>query len=122
MWLLSEHYELPLIFLSGTTLVENNDSILITRESPDNSYYIIKAPGVQADVATKFRLISLPNNINIPVTDLPVSMRTLISNIITRQSDDHKPIIALPDFIKSFEVIKYVRYGHVFLFITPCRC
>jgi hypothetical protein len=110
MWLLSEHYDLSMIFLSGTTLVENNDSILITKESENGSYYIVKAPGIQADVATKFRLISLPGDkIEIPVGDLPASMRTLISNIITRQSDDHKPIVALPDFIKGFEVIKRKR-------------
>ena len=36
-------------------------------------------------------------------------MRTIITNIVTRQSDDHKPIIPLPDFIKGFEVIKRKR-------------
>ena len=36
-------------------------------------------------------------------------MRTLISNIVTRQSSDHKPILSLPDFIKGFEVIKRRR-------------
>ena len=109
MWLLAEHYRLPVIFLSGTELVETGDSILLTMESPDDSYYIIKAPGVQADTATKFRLISLVDGVYIPLTSLPPSMRVLVSSIVTRQSSDHKPIVPLPDFIKGFDVIKRRR-------------
>ena len=109
--ILSEHYKLPIIFLSGTTLIENNDKLLITRESEDNTYYIIKAPGIKHDVATKFRLITIQNKTNISLTELPISMRTLISNIITRQST-HVSIIELSEFIKSFGVIKRKRKPH----------
>ena len=104
IWLFSEHFNIPIVLLSGTLLVENNDSILITMISQENKYYFIKSPGIKQDQAMKYRLISLENNINLSLQEMPNSMKVIINNIITKQTTVHKPIVNLEEFISDFKV------------------
>ena len=109
IWMLSEYYSLPIIFLSGTLLPDNNDSILITQKSPDNAYYFIKTPGVKHDEASKYRLIGLNDIIYIPVIELPNTMRVLINSIITEQTDAHKHVVDMTEFLTDFKVVERRR-------------
>jgi hypothetical protein len=75
LWLLAKHYDLPLIFFSGTELVENAEKFLIAHTSANDDYkdkyHFIRSPGIKHDVPNVFRLIATPiYNELIPLTTL----------------------------------------------------
>jgi hypothetical protein len=109
MWVLAEHFDIPLIFLSGTSLVENGDNILITRKSATDSYYIIKSPGVKPDEPSKYRLIGLGDTTYIPMAELPKAMREIVSAVVAGRSEDHVPMQSLDDFLSGFPIIERER-------------
>merc|ERR1711871_1795114 len=107
--MLGIYYQLPIIFLSGTQLVENNDNILITMKSPDDRYYIIKSPGIKPDEPSKYRLMGLGDTVYIPLTEFPKSMRIIINDIVNGLSETHKPVIEITELLSSFKEIKRDR-------------
>ena len=109
MWVLAEHFDIPLIFLSGTSLVENGDNILITRKSTTDSYFIIKSPGVKPDEPSKYRLIGLGDTTLIPMAELPKAMREIISAVVSGRSEDHEPMQSLDEFLGGFPIIERER-------------
>jgi hypothetical protein len=75
LWLLARHYDFPLIFFSGTELVENGEKYLVAHTSNKgvykDHYYFIRSPGVKHDVPNIFRLIAVPKyNELIPLSAL----------------------------------------------------
>ena len=64
LWLLAKHYNLPLIFFSGTELVENDKKFLVahtnTKGDFKDHYYFIRSPGIKNDVPNVYRLIAAP--------------------------------------------------------------
>ena len=47
--LIAIHYNIPLIFLSSTILVENNKSFLIVNSTNKEDYYFVRTPGVRTE-------------------------------------------------------------------------
>ena len=75
LWLLAKHYDLPLIFFSGTELVENGEKFLIAHTNNNGEYkekyYFIRSPGIKQDAPNVFRLIAAPTyNELIPLSAL----------------------------------------------------
>ena len=58
-WILAKRFNLPLIFYSGTKLLENNLPILVANkdDSSPNEFYFIKVPGSRPNIVPKFRLL-----------------------------------------------------------------
>ena len=58
-WILARRFNIPLIFYSGTKLLENNLPILVamTQSTTANEFYFIKVPGSRPNVVPKFRLL-----------------------------------------------------------------
>ena len=66
LWLLAKHYDLPIIFVSSTTLIENDDKFLVAHTSNKgdykDKYYFIRTPGIKHDVPNVIRLIAIPTH------------------------------------------------------------
>lgn len=95
LWLLAKHYDLPLIFFSGTELVENKEKFLVahtnTKGDFKDHYYFIRSPGIKNDVPNVYRLIAVPEyNELIPLSvlkkDFPgkvtASLASSVSNAV----------------------------------------
>ncbi len=107
IWLLSDVYKLPIILLSSTMLKEYNDNILITMRSETNKYYVIKSPGIQSNIASKYRLISLPGlEIQIELSDFPANMIQLITDIVNDTNTSHNKIVSLDEYLTNFKFDK----------------
>jgi hypothetical protein len=64
LWLLAIHYNLPVIFFTGTKLVENGLDFLVANSpaTTADSYYFINVPGKKIDMPNPkgFRLVIAP--------------------------------------------------------------
>ena len=107
IWLLSDVYRLPIILLSSTMLREYNDNILITMRSENDEYYVIKSPGIQYNVASKYRLVSMPGLVlNIKLSDFPANMVHLITEIVNESNTSHNRITSLDEYLSNFKYDK----------------
>jgi hypothetical protein len=52
----NKKYNIPLIFLSATSLMENNDYIFVANSDGSDKYYFIKSPGISNLKVPKYRL------------------------------------------------------------------
>jgi hypothetical protein len=89
LWLLAKHYDLPVIFFSGTELVENKEKFLVAHTSAKGSfkdhYYFIRSPGIKNDVPNVYRLIAVPEyNELIPLSALKPEFATKITSAVVR--------------------------------------
>jgi hypothetical protein len=89
LWLLAKHYDLPLIFFSGTELAENGAKFLVAHTNAKGAfkdhYYFIRSPGIKNDVPNVYRLIAAPEYKElIPLTALRNGFATKITSAIVR--------------------------------------
>lgn len=77
IWILAKKYNIPLIFLSGTTLMENNEFIFVANSDGSDKYYFIKSPGISNLKVPKYRLF-INGTAKIPVTNFSIDNQTLI--------------------------------------------
>ena len=76
--LLAKRFNIPLILISSTKLVENNSYILTVNNTDSNSFYFVKVPGMKADVVLKYRLYTVDDSYQIPTYKFSDKMRTSI--------------------------------------------
>ena len=61
LWLLAIHFKLPIIFFSGTELIENGEKFFVANMGEgEESFYFIKTPGIKNDVPNSYRLLAAP--------------------------------------------------------------
>lgn len=77
IWILAKKYNIPLIFLSATTLMENNDFIFVANSDGSDKYYFIKSPGISRLKIPKYKLF-VNGKAKIPVTNFNIDNQTLI--------------------------------------------
>ena len=94
IWLLAKRYNIPLIFLSGTKLIENDKPILVANITDKDKYYFIKSPGVNSLKIPKYKLFKINNIAKIPINALSIKMQDMI-----RSQEDEANI---EEYIKSF--------------------
>ena len=94
IWLLAKRYNIPLIFLSGTKLIENDKPILVANITDKEKYYFIKSPGVNSLKIPKYKLFKINNIAKIPINALSAKMQDMI-----RSQEDEANI---EEYIKSF--------------------
>ena len=72
IWLLADHYDIPLAFYSGTNLKENGKEFMIANSSSSEKYYFVKCPAIkQNEVPNKYRLLIGPDKVSkIPILSL----------------------------------------------------
>lgn len=93
IWILSKKYNIPLIFLSGTTLMENNKFILVANTDGSDKFYFIKSPGIGVLKVPKYRLF-IHKTAKFSVSNFDVETQDLI-----RSQENY---ISLNDFIEQF--------------------
>lgn len=94
IWLLAKRYNIPLIFLSGTKLIENDKPILVANITDKEKYYFIKSPGVNSLKIPKYKLFKINNIAKIPINALSAKMQDMI------RSQENEANIE--EYIKSF--------------------
>lgn len=93
IWVLANKYNIPLVFVSGTTLMENNEFLLIANSDGSDKYYFVKSSGVGILKIPKYRLF-----IN-KIAKIPVSNFTSENQYLIRSNEK---IITLNSFIEQF--------------------
>jgi hypothetical protein len=93
IWILANKYNIPLIFLSSTTLMENKDFMFVANSDGSDKYYFIKSPGISNLKVPKYR-IYVNRVAKIPVTNFDINNQTLI-----RGKENQ---ITLKQFIEQF--------------------
>ena len=81
-YLLSEIYELPMIFLSTAKFKETNKNFLIMNKSLDKNYYILIVPSIKLNEITQYKLLNKGENIllNLDMINIPLQTDLLIGN------------------------------------------
>jgi len=92
LWLLAKHYDLPVIFFSGTELIENGEKFLVAHTNAKGEfkdhYYFIRSPGIKNDVPNVYRLIAAPEyNELIPLSALQKEFSAKVTAAVIETSD-----------------------------------
>lgn len=93
IWILANKYNIPLVFVSGTSLIENNDFLLVANSDGSDKYYFIKSPGVGVLKVPKYRLF-----VN-KIAKIPLSNFNLESQDLIRSKEN---LLTLNNFIEQF--------------------
>ena len=105
IWLLSLAYNVPIILISSTKLLENRKNLLPTFYDPNSNYIIIRSPGIRPGNIPKYRVIvDHSDNILIKSQTLPKSFQQMISASkgLTRKG------ITIDKFITEYKPIRYI--------------
>ena len=92
--LIAIHYNIPLIFLSSTVLIENNKSFLIVNSTNNEDYYFVRTPGVRTEGLPVQRLFE--NN------GALISLRSLKPKF-KEEIESEKSFSYVNDYLKVFE-------------------
>lgn len=76
LWILAKRHNIPLIFISGTKLLENDKSFLVAHNDNSDTYYFIKSPGVGVLKLPKYRLFISDNRMKIPLTSFTSNIQS----------------------------------------------
>ena len=74
--LLAKRFNIPLILILSTRLVDNDKPILIVNGKGQNAFYFIKVPGIKADIVLKYRLFIQEKNMLLKLHDFAISLQT----------------------------------------------
>jgi predicted GIY-YIG superfamily endonuclease len=94
IWILAKKYNIPLIFISGTKLAENDRTFLVAHNDNSDKYYFIKSPGIRTSNLPKYRLYIHENQMKIPVTSFSSDIQTDIRL--------HESELSINQFIELF--------------------
>ena len=95
--LIAIHYNIPLIFLSSTLLVENNKSFMIVNSTNNEDFYFVRTPGIRTEGLPVQRLFSSDSAL-ISLRNLKEKFRKEITDVL---GFDY-----MNDYVKVFEKIK----------------
>ena len=99
-WILADHYKLNIVFLSSTTLVENNSNSLTTSTDYTQKFVIIKVPGIKQDVVPEYKIYTNRPKEPVLLCDIPRDAENYIQKI---------PYLSLEEMITKFKPKKYVK-------------
>ena len=87
--LIAVHYKIPLVLLSSTTLIENNEPMLVVYSTDNTNFYFVKTPGVRAAGYPVQRLIYPSTGAKIDITklspDFQKDIKSKINNNFTNE-------------------------------------
>ena len=81
-YLLSEVYELPIIFLSTAKFKETNKNFLIMNKSVDKNYYILIVPPIKVNEITQYKILNKGENVllNLDMINIPLQTDLVIGS------------------------------------------
>ena len=95
IWVLAFKFNIPLIFISATKLIENNKSLFVANSNDRRNFYFIKSPGIRVDNIPKYKLIVLENGTSLISIDL-------LSLELQKEINDTIRKNALIEYISTF--------------------
>ena len=98
IWLLSKHFNIPIIMYSSTKLVENNKDVMLINKSNNNKYFFIKAPGIRINTSNVYRLLVYKRKYKISLDNFKKKFQTKIEKQIDDNIDD------ISEYIKKFKL------------------
>ena len=110
--LLSQHYKVPVVIFSSTTIPENKQTTLIAYNDGHANYYFIKSPGIQIDSPMKYRLVVAPSGAKIRVDQLGGELKTQmiavkgyqdINQLINSGKKEGKPKVSRLKIVEKLE-------------------
>ena len=57
VWLLAKRFNIPLVIVSSTSLVENKRPLMVLNSDGSGNFFFVRVPGVKPGVAPKYRLL-----------------------------------------------------------------
>ena len=105
LWLLSLAYNVPIILISSTKLLENKKNLLPTFYDPNSNYIIVRSPGIRPGNIPKYRVIvNHSDSIVINSLTLPKSFQQMISASrgLTRKG------VTIDKFITEYKPVRYI--------------
>ena len=76
------HYKIPLVLLSSTKLIENDEGLLVVYSTNATHFYFVKTPGTRIETLPEQRLIYTPRGPNINIIELdPAFQKEIEENI-----------------------------------------
>ena len=104
IWLLAIKYNLGIVLISSTKLIENRKNLLPLVYPENGNYYFIKSPGIRNDVIPKYRLIvNSLNKSKMDFTSLENKLQKLILSTKTLTGKGY----TLEKFLSHFKPIVY---------------
>ncbi len=104
IWLLAKEYNLGIVLISSTKLIENRKNLLPLVYPENGNYYFIKSPGIKNDVVPKYRLIiNTSNKGKLAFTSMVNKLQKLILSTKTLTSKGY----TLEKFLSQFKPIVY---------------
>ena len=94
IWIIAIKYNAPIVFLSGTTLFENNERLFITNNDISENYYFIKIPAI-SDKLPSYKLFVVNKKAKISPT--------ILSQELQEQMRQPKSTAILYNFIHNFD-------------------
>ena len=92
--LIAIHYNIPLIFLSSTLLVENNKSFMIVNSTNNEDFYFVRTPGVRSEGLPVQRLFDSNGGL-IPLRNLKEKFK--------KEIEEKIGFNYINDYLKNFE-------------------
>ena len=118
LWLLSLYYKIPIILLSSTKLVENDNSALLTYKTSIRKFYFIKAPGLKNDFIPKYNLYVTQNENSFLYDLLKKKMKKIIKPLMNEYNKiGHEKL--LTNYFENIKLINVRKPQKLRLKIKP---
>ena len=96
IWILAVYFNIPLVFISASTLIENGLTYLLAHDDGSDAFYFIKSPAVKTNKAPAYKLVVGPTGeYKIPLENVKVKLQKYVKENTIGDT-------ALIDYIKNF--------------------
>jgi hypothetical protein len=116
IWIMAIKYNIPIVFLSKTSLLENKEPLLVAYSDGSEKYYFIKSPIMNLEILPQYVLFNYKDSYKISLSDLKPN-----SQLYVRENENKLPfykyisgfsnaILKKPKKIKiRFKIIKNIE-------------
>ena len=93
IWLLAKRFNLPIVLISSTSLIENKQPLMVISGDGSQSFFFIHSPGVKPASAPRYRLVVTGEG----SAKIPISMLTSEEEALIREG-----ALDIDDFVAAF--------------------
>jgi len=93
IWLLAKRFNLPIVLISSTSLIENKQPLMVISGDGSQSFFFIHSPGVKPATAPRYRLVVTGEG----SAKIPISMLTSEEEALIREG-----ALDIDDFVAAF--------------------
>ena len=93
VWLLARRFNLPIVLISSTSLIENKQPLMVINGDGSQSFFFIHSPGVKPSIAPRYKLVVTGEG----SAKIPITMLTSDEEATIREGEAN-----VDDFIATF--------------------